>query len=65
MAGRLPYRLRQQSLRGEFGRSALKTRDMSQILQRATELSAQGMTLPIIIAALITILCSVAVWPDM
>jgi hypothetical protein len=32
----LPYRLRQQSLLGEFGRSALQTRDIGQILQRAT-----------------------------
>src|SRR6202011_4511358 len=28
----LPYRLRQQSLLGEFGRSALQTRDIGQIL---------------------------------
>jgi GAF domain-containing protein len=34
----LPYRLRQQSLLGEFGRSALQTRDIGHILQRATEL---------------------------
>jgi hypothetical protein len=33
----LPYRLRQQSLLGEFGRSALQTRDIGQILQRATD----------------------------
>jgi two-component system, sensor histidine kinase PdtaS len=39
----LPYRLRQQSLLGEFGRSALQTRDIGQILQRATELCAQGL----------------------
>ena len=39
----LPYRLRQQSLLGEFGRSALQTRDIEQILQRATELCAQGL----------------------
>ena len=39
----LPYRLRQQSLLGEFGRSALQTRDIAQILQRATELCAQGL----------------------
>jgi hypothetical protein len=37
----LLYRLRQQSLLGEFGRSALQTRDIRQILQRATELCAQ------------------------
>ena len=42
----LPYRLRQQSLLGEFGRSALQTRDISQILQRATELCAQGLETP-------------------
>jgi two-component system, sensor histidine kinase PdtaS len=39
----LPYRLRQQSLLGEFGRSALQTREIGQILQRATELCAQGL----------------------
>ncbi len=39
----LPYRLRQQSLLGEFGRSALQTRDIAPILQRATELCAQGL----------------------
>jgi two-component sensor histidine kinase len=39
----LPYRLRQQSLLGEFGRSALQTRDIGQILQKATELCAQGL----------------------
>src|SRR6202023_2829554 len=38
----LLYRLRQQSLLGEFGRSALQTRDIRRILQRATELCAQG-----------------------
>jgi two-component sensor histidine kinase len=42
----LPYRLRQQSLLGEFGRSALQTREISQILQRATELCAQGLDAP-------------------
>jgi len=42
----LPYRLRQQSLLGEFGRSALQTRDIAQILQRATELCAQGLETP-------------------
>jgi two-component system, sensor histidine kinase PdtaS len=42
----LLYRLRQQSLLGEFGRSALQTRDMRQILQRATELCAQGLEAP-------------------
>ncbi|MDB5599534.1 MAG: signal transduction histidine kinase [Xanthobacteraceae bacterium] len=39
----LPYRLRQQSLLGEFGRNAMQTRDFQQILQRATELCAQGL----------------------
>ena len=39
----LPYRLRQQSLLGEFGRTALLTRDFRQILQRATELCAEGL----------------------
>ncbi len=38
----LPYRLRQQSLLGEFGRIAMQTRDHRQILQRATELCALG-----------------------
>src|SRR6202790_1620858 len=42
----LLYRLRQQSLLGEFGRSALQTRDMKQILQRATELCSQGLDTP-------------------
>jgi two-component sensor histidine kinase len=42
----LPYRLRQQSLLGEFGRSALQTRDITQVLQRATELCAQGLNAP-------------------
>jgi two-component sensor histidine kinase/putative methionine-R-sulfoxide reductase with GAF domain len=39
----LPYRLRQQSLLGEFGRIAMQTRDFQQILQRATELCSQGL----------------------
>jgi len=39
----LPYRLRQQSLLGEFGRAAMQTRDIARILQRATELCAQGL----------------------
>ena len=42
----LPYRLRQQSLLGEFGRTALQTRNIGQILQRATELCAQGLETP-------------------
>src|SRR6478672_2156321 len=44
----LPYRLRQQSLLGEFGRTALQTRDIGQILQRATELCAQGLETPFV-----------------
>lgn len=39
----LPYRLRQQSLLGEFGRIAMQTRDFRRILQRATDLCAQGL----------------------
>lgn len=39
----LRYRLRQQSLLGEFGRSALQTRDIGKILRNATELCAQGL----------------------
>ena len=39
----LPYRLRQQSLLGEFGRIAMQTRDYRRILQRATELCAEGL----------------------
>jgi GAF domain-containing protein len=39
--------LRQQSLLGEFGRSALQTRDIGQILQRATALCAQGLETPL------------------
>ena len=39
----LPYRLRQQSLLGEFGRIAMQTRDYRQILQRAAELCAEGL----------------------
>jgi GAF domain-containing protein len=44
----LPYRLRQQSLLGPFGRSALQTRDLEQILQRATELCADGLESPFV-----------------
>jgi two-component system, sensor histidine kinase PdtaS len=44
----LSYRLRQQSLLGEFGRSALQTRDIAEILQRATELCAQGLETPFV-----------------
>jgi len=39
----LPYRLRQQSLLGEFGRIAMQTRDLRRILQHATELCAEGL----------------------
>ena len=39
----LEYRLHQQSLLGEFGRMAMQARDFRQILQRATELCAQGL----------------------
>jgi two-component sensor histidine kinase len=39
----LGYRLRQQSLLGEFGRIAMQTRDLREILQRATELCATGL----------------------
>jgi two-component system, sensor histidine kinase PdtaS len=39
----LRYRLRQQSLLGEFGRFAMQTRDFRKILQRATELCASGL----------------------
>lgn len=39
----LPYRLKQQSLLGDFGRTAMQTRDFRQILQRATELCSQGL----------------------
>ncbi|MET4605340.1 two-component sensor histidine kinase [Bradyrhizobium sp. JR4.1] len=39
----LGYRLRQQSLLGEFGRAAMQTRDLRMILQKATELCAIGL----------------------
>lgn len=39
----LSYRLRQQSLLGEFGRAAMQTRDLKMILQKATELCASGL----------------------
>ncbi|MBR0955133.1 sensor histidine kinase [Bradyrhizobium canariense] len=42
----LGYRLRQQSLLGEFGRTAMQTRDFREILQRATELCAIGLQSP-------------------
>jgi two-component system, sensor histidine kinase PdtaS len=39
----LGYRLRQQSLLGDFGRAAMQTRDLRMILQKATELCASGL----------------------
>ncbi len=42
----LPYRLRQQAILGEFGRFAMQSRDLSDILQRAAELCAQGLEAP-------------------
>ena len=39
----LPYRLRQQSLLGEFALTAMQTRDHRHILQQATEFSARGL----------------------
>ncbi|MES1200901.1 MAG: histidine kinase dimerization/phosphoacceptor domain -containing protein [Pseudomonadota bacterium] len=42
----LPYRLRQQSLLGDFGRFAMQSRDLAQILQRAADLCAQGLEAP-------------------
>ena len=42
----LRYRLRQQSLLGEFGRTAMQTRNLREILQRATELCAIGLQAP-------------------
>ena len=44
----LGYRLRQQSLLGEFGRTAMQTRDLRKILQRATELCAVGLQAPFV-----------------
>jgi two-component sensor histidine kinase len=44
----LRYRLRQQSLLGEFGRTAMQTRDLREILQRATELCAIGLQAPFV-----------------
>src|ERR1700731_2187818 len=42
----LLYRLRQQSLLGGFGRSALQPRAIRRIQGRATELCAQGLDAP-------------------
>ena len=44
----LRYRLRQQSLLGEFGSIAMQTRDFRNILQRATELCAVGLQAPFV-----------------
>ncbi|TYL93198.1 GAF domain-containing protein [Bradyrhizobium rifense] len=44
----LRYRLRQQSLLGEFGRTAMQTRNLREILQRATELCAIGLQAPFV-----------------
>src|ERR1700684_4722301 len=44
----LRYRLRQQSLLGEFGSVAMQTRDFRKILQRATELCAVGLQAPFV-----------------
>jgi two-component sensor histidine kinase len=44
----LRYRLRQQSLLGEFGSTAMQTRDLRKILQRATELCAIGLQAPFV-----------------
>jgi len=46
MRDELPYRLQQQALLGEFGRYAMQSRDLDQILQRAAELCAQGLEAP-------------------
>lgn len=42
-AGQLHYRLRQQSVLSAFGIEALRSRDLDPMLQRATELCAEGM----------------------
>jgi two-component sensor histidine kinase/putative methionine-R-sulfoxide reductase with GAF domain len=44
----LRYRLRQQSLLGEFGSIAMQTRDLRKILQQATELCATGLQAPFV-----------------
>jgi two-component system, sensor histidine kinase PdtaS len=44
----LRYRLRQQSLLGEFGNIAMQTRDLRQILQQATELCSIGLQAPFV-----------------
>jgi two-component sensor histidine kinase len=41
--GELQYRLRQQSVLADFGIEALRARDLDPMLQRATELCAEGM----------------------
>lgn len=42
----LPYRLKQQALLGEFGRFAMQSRDLDQIIQRAADLCSQGLEAP-------------------
>ncbi len=42
----LPYRLQQQALLGEFGRFAMQSRNLDDILQRAAELCAKGLEAP-------------------
>ena len=44
----LRYRLRQQSLLGEFGSIAMQTRDLREILQQATELCGIGLQAPFV-----------------
>ncbi len=46
MRDELPYRLKQQALLGEFGRFAMQSRDLGDILQRAAELCARGLEAP-------------------
>lgn len=46
MRDELPYRLQQQALLGEFGRFAMQSRDLGDILQRAAELCAKGLEAP-------------------
>jgi two-component system, sensor histidine kinase PdtaS len=46
MRDELPYRLQQQALLGEFGRFAMQSRDLGDILQRAAELCSQGLEAP-------------------
>lgn len=46
MRDELPYRLQQQALLGEFGRFAMQSRNLEEILQRAAELCAKGLDAP-------------------